>query len=247
VVIGHPKSDDPAYGWVRGLRFADGALKATLHKVAPAFAAMVQDGAFRNRSASFYSPEAPNNPRPGHWYLRHVGFLGALAPAVKGLQPVAYADNERGAVTVEFAERDPRDAELARLRQENTHLKRAGASADHATFVDRLIDSGRLLPCFADGVRQALDIALLQDEGTVSFGEGDEARSLNLHDFLKTFLESQPPIVQFGEVAGPTGLDGTAATMTAHADRIAQWVEEERRKGRAVSFSDAPAHLFLTR
>ena len=176
-----------------------------------------------------------------------VALLGALAPAVKGLQPVAYADNERGAVTVEFAERDPRDAELARLRQENTHLKRAGASADHATFVDRLIDSGRLLPCFADGVRQALDIALLQDEGTVSFGEGDEARSLNLHDFLKTFLESQPPIVQFGEVAGPTGLDGTAATMTAHADRIAQWVEEERRKGRAVSFSDAPAHLFLTR
>ena len=43
---------------------------------------------------------------PGKWYLRHVGFLGAAAPAVKGLKPVEFADDGGGVVfaDLEFAE-----------------------------------------------------------------------------------------------------------------------------------------------
>lgn len=35
---------------------------------------------------------------PGVYYLRHVGFLGAQPPAVKGLKPVEFADAEDGVV-----------------------------------------------------------------------------------------------------------------------------------------------------
>src|SRR3546814_7761915 len=79
--VGHPKVEDPAYGWVAGLSLADDIVKADPEKVEPAFAAMVNDGRFPKISASFWPPTHPSNPKPGVWYLRHVGFLGAAAPA----------------------------------------------------------------------------------------------------------------------------------------------------------------------
>lgn len=101
LVVGHPKHDAPAYGWVKSLAFADG-LDAEPQQVDPAFAEMVGRGAFKKISASFYSPDSPSNPVPGVYYLRHVGFLGAQPPAVKGLRNPSFADAEEG--VVEFAD-----------------------------------------------------------------------------------------------------------------------------------------------
>ena len=39
-------------------------------------------------------PNSTNNPVPGVYYLRHVGFLGAQPPAVKGLKDVAFAEED---------------------------------------------------------------------------------------------------------------------------------------------------------
>jgi hypothetical protein len=111
IVVGHPKTDDPAYGWVSALAFADGALEASPDQVDPAFAEIVEAGRYKKISAAFYAPEAPNNPVPGVYYLRHVGFLGAAAPAVKGLRSPEFADAEEG--VVEFSEWD--DATVAHL------------------------------------------------------------------------------------------------------------------------------------
>lgn len=102
IVVGHPKTDAPAYGWVGDLRFAEGTLTATPQQVDEAFAELVKAGRFKKISAAFYAPDAPTNPKPGVWYLRHVGFLGAQPPAVKGLKPVAFGDAEDG--VVEFAD-----------------------------------------------------------------------------------------------------------------------------------------------
>ena len=107
LVCGHPQHDAPAYGWVGGLSFAEGALEAGPTQVDPAFAEMVSRGAFKKISASFYSPDSPGNPVPGVYYLRHVGFLGAMPPAVKGLRNPSFADTEQG--VVEFAEWDDVD------------------------------------------------------------------------------------------------------------------------------------------
>lgn len=108
LVVGHPQDGAPAYGWVKSLAFADGpaggSLTATPDQVEPAFAELVQAGRFKKVSASFYRPDAAENPAPGAWYLRHVGFLGAQPPALKGLKPIEFAADAAGTVTIEFAD-----------------------------------------------------------------------------------------------------------------------------------------------
>lgn len=103
IVVGHPKTDAPAYGWVDALEVRDGRLVATPGSVDPAFAELVATKRFKAVSASFYPPTSPVNPTPGTWYLKHVGFLGAVAPAVKGLKPVEFAADDE-AITIEFAD-----------------------------------------------------------------------------------------------------------------------------------------------
>ena len=107
IVIGHPKTDAPAYGWIAGLMAEGGALFADLERVNPAFAEAVNEGAYRHVSAAFYGPHNPANPKSGVYYLRHVGFLGATPPAVKGLGAVEFAAGEADVVAeIDFAESD---------------------------------------------------------------------------------------------------------------------------------------------
>ena len=113
LVIGHPTHDGPAYGWAKALNFQDSDLYAEPDQVDDAFAEMVAGGKFKKRSASFYPPDSPSNPVPGVYYLRHIGFLGAQPPAVKGLKPVEFADDEDGLVTIEFG--DWTDQTIARM------------------------------------------------------------------------------------------------------------------------------------
>lgn len=103
IVVGHPKQDAPAYGWIASLTVKDGRLVATPNQVNPAFAELVENGSFKKRSAALYHPDSPGNPTPGHYYLRHVGFLGAQPPALKGLKPVEFADGDT-VVEIEFGE-----------------------------------------------------------------------------------------------------------------------------------------------
>lgn len=99
LVIGHPKHDDPAMGWVDHLELdADGYLLAHPKQVDTEFSESVNAGKHNKVSASFYLPDSPNNPTPGKLYLRHVGFLGAQVPAVKGLGTVQFAEDEQGVV-----------------------------------------------------------------------------------------------------------------------------------------------------
>ena len=102
IVVGHPKSDLPAYGWIKSLSFADGDLVAEPDQVEPQFAEMVKAGRFKKVSASFYKPDDAGNPKPGAYYLRHVGFLGAQPPSVKGLKPISFAAGDEG--VIEFAD-----------------------------------------------------------------------------------------------------------------------------------------------
>ncbi|NYT80885.1 peptidase [Alcaligenaceae bacterium] len=102
VVVGHPRHDAPAYGWVQSLATDGQGMHAQLHQVDAAFAEMVGAGRFKKVSASFYQPDAPGNPKPGVYYLRHVGFLGAQPPSIKGLRPVEFSEAEEG--VIEFAD-----------------------------------------------------------------------------------------------------------------------------------------------
>jgi hypothetical protein len=102
IVIGHPKTDDPAYGWISSLTSEGGQLDATPTQVDPAFAELFKAGRYKKISAAFYTPDSPSNPVPGVYYLKHVGFLGATPPAIKGLRQAQFAANDTG--VVEFAD-----------------------------------------------------------------------------------------------------------------------------------------------
>lgn len=94
LVIGHPKTDDPAMGWVSGLKCVGLRLEADFRQMDPAFAEAVEAGRYKHVSAAFYAPDSPRNPKPGGYYLRHVGVLGAVPPAVKGLGPLTFAEDD---------------------------------------------------------------------------------------------------------------------------------------------------------
>lgn len=92
VVIGHPADDAPAWGWIEGLKKEGNELLMKCKQIQPEFAAMVERGQFKKRSAAFY-PDGT---------LRHVAFLGAMPPAVKGLPDVSFAEGD--AASFEFSE-----------------------------------------------------------------------------------------------------------------------------------------------
>ena len=102
LTVGHPEHNLPAYGWVKDLSINKaGNLVMNTHQVQAQFAEMVDAKLFKKRSASFYPPSHPNNPKPGNWYLRHVAFLGAQPPAIAGL---ADFSEDADAGTVSFSE-----------------------------------------------------------------------------------------------------------------------------------------------
>lgn len=105
-VVGHPKTDAPAFGWVCASRVEGDRLQVQFCDVDPRFEELVREGKFKKRSASFYLDAglAPGGRAP---QLRHVGFLGAQPPAVKGLREIHF--NEGDGVTFEttnFSEGD---------------------------------------------------------------------------------------------------------------------------------------------
>lgn len=165
LVVGHPQLDAPAYGWVASLSFSQSGLAASPRQVDPAFAELVRAGRYKKISASFYLPNSPANPAPGVFYLRHVGFLGAAAPAVKGLKPVAFAQAEEGVVEFSadaWAERQ--NASLWRSLREWLLAKFGQEEADRA------------VPSYqVETVEDAAREELRQDLDKPAFAEGEPA------------------------------------------------------------------------
>lgn len=166
LVVGHPQLDAPAYGWVESLSFSEGGLTAAPRQVDPAFAEMVRAGRFKRVSASFYSPDAPANPVPGVLYLRHVGFLGAAAPAVKGLKPLSFAAGEEGVVEFSDAWAERQNASLWRGLREWILAKFGQAEADRAV-------PGYQVETVEDAARQELQ----EEQEPPAFAEGDAANT----------------------------------------------------------------------
>lgn len=99
VCIGHPESDLPAYAWIDRVKLNGDVLLAREKQVDPDFAEMRKAGKFKKRSAAFYRRADGNIAG-----LRHVGWLGAQPPVVKGLRDVAFDDHGMSYLEIEFEE-----------------------------------------------------------------------------------------------------------------------------------------------
>lgn len=96
-VLGHPEHDDPAYGWGASLSVEDDKLYLDESKdLNSDFVDMVDSGAFRNRSISVVKND------DGQFKIAHLGWLGAKAPAIKGMKPLEYNADD-SAVVYEFS------------------------------------------------------------------------------------------------------------------------------------------------
>ena len=108
IVIGHPEDNSPAYGWVEKLKRDGDVLLAKLKDLAPEFVAWVKKGLYKKRSISLYSD----------LLLKHVGFLGGVPPAVKGLADPKFA-NEKASILIEFGELE----KIADIHQQERSIK----------------------------------------------------------------------------------------------------------------------------
>lgn len=195
LVIGHPKTDDPAMGWVSGLKCVGLRLEAEFRQMDPAFAEAVEAGRYKHVSAAFYAPDSPHNPNPGGYYLRHVGVLGAMPPAVKGLGPLSFAENDT--VFLAFGEEEnvpsgdtppadsPKDNQNEdTMDKKNEPAGNAGAAAENAVLKKELEEMK---------VRMARQEAERRHADNLAFAEG---------------------LVSSGRLA-PAGRDVVAATLDA--------------------------------
>ncbi|AWD23383.1 hypothetical protein [Fuscovulum blasticum] len=118
VVVGHPDTDAPAYGWVKSFDYDTKAerLFANVHQIEPQFADLVKAGRYKKVSMAFFGPAQGHNPVPGCWYPKHVGFLGAAAPAVSGLKNITFAGDAGATFTAAYGAGSQSASLFRRLR-----------------------------------------------------------------------------------------------------------------------------------
>lgn len=91
-VIGHPTTDMPACDRVVKFRAEGNSLFADVPETSPGFAPIVQGikgSTILGRSMAFFGKSHPSNPTPGKLAPKHLGFLGAAAPGIPGMPPLA--------------------------------------------------------------------------------------------------------------------------------------------------------------
>jgi hypothetical protein len=115
-VIGHPEQDSPAYAWLEDLKRSGNTLLGKLKQVDPQFEEMVKAGRFKKRSLSLYQTAKG-------WMVRHVGFLGAKPPEVKGLANPAFKEGRSYVVEMSFSEsQSPAVTAISRLKARGSWL-----------------------------------------------------------------------------------------------------------------------------
>lgn len=134
VVIGHPADDQPAYGWAESVTSNNGNLFAEVGRLSPALVDAVRAGHYKYVSASFYAPNEAKNPAKGSWYLKHIGLLGSVPPAVKGLGRVSFSEQIHGhsilIASTEFSEADILYSNRLQYKQHVAFTEPLGYTAD---------------------------------------------------------------------------------------------------------------------
>ena len=216
VVIGHPEHDSPAYGWVSKLKRVGKSLFAKFRDVTDELKELVRAGRYKKISVALY----PDLDGKG-LYLRHVGFLGAQPPQVKGLEPVRLNEDEgyqtfelenngglemkdqqrqeRAEIQAELErklkELDEAKRKLAEFSEKLEELKRQNKRLELERYIDGLMQKGVVTKAFCE--MGLVDFMMtLQSDKELTFAE----RKMSQLEWFKMFLESLPKSVEFGEL-----------------------------------------------
>jgi hypothetical protein len=244
VVIGHPREDAPAFGWVEKLKaeFVDGVntLFAQFKQLNPEFKKLVESGAYKKRSAAFY-PDGT---------LRHVGFLGAVPPAVKGLADISFADSNfmefehpadgKGKVAtddcrtfseseltamLDQAREDGRRKERATFAERERQSLRDRQNREIERFIESRVEGGIIPPAMRDGGLVEF-MQSIQDVAVFEFAEGS-AKSDPLKWFMD-FIDGWGKSPLFNEIA-------TKDKVCPIPDKAAQEIQLGKEIGNRVN------------
>lgn len=197
LVKGHPKDDEPAYGWIERLARRGNKLLAKLKEVSQEIIEDVRQGKYRRVSIAL-TPEL---------LLRHVGLLGAASPAVDGLAPVSFDDGENDYFTFdyEFLNRTDDENEIQSLTQINKQLSEQVArlqaelrKSEYRTFVENLLERNQLL-LKNDAMKEKLIDLLVQSD--VASYKTNEPNAFNLAKEFISILECFKPSAYFSQIS----------------------------------------------
>ena len=231
LVIGHPKTNSPAFGHLAKLELTPDGLFGEPINVDPAFAEAVNSGRYPQRSLSFWPADHPSSPTPGRPYIRHLGVLGAVPPAIPGLlgadlasddvptltyspppamSPPTMPDNTESIdLAARVAELATKEATLAatqaELERRAAELAEQEANARRAkvvAFCEGLAGEARIHPAAVPALAEIL-VKLEQDEDTaVCFAASDDPDTPQASaTWLRRFLATLPPLVELATFA----------------------------------------------
>lgn len=246
VVVGHPKTEDAAYAWAKSFAFDEesGKLVAEVGEIEPAFGEAVSAGRYKKISLSLFSPSAPNNPKPGAWYPKHIGFLGAAAPAVSGLKPVSFAEDQTGVVEVAFG--DPTFKDIASLFRSlrDWLIQREGVEgADRAlpawsiNWIDDAADRDRSgLPAFTEPTHQNPETTMSDADKAA---QAQRERERELQEREDRLNKRQAEFAHGEHVAFAEGLAKEGRLLPASQPRVVALLDSLAAPARTeVSFSE---------
>jgi hypothetical protein len=196
VTVDHAQSG-PALGWVAGVRRSGDRLVARLRDLHEDFVALLRRGAFKKRSVEIYRA-LPETNRP---YLKAVSFLGAAAPAVKGLRDVLFDESiEATSFSEELSELSGlTDSSEPSPAPEKPSLSDTEPDPTHhfSELRAELRRTGKWLPSWdASGIEDFFAALASLDE--IPAGEN---HSINLAQWFAEFLRSLPAYLPMGEAA----------------------------------------------
>jgi hypothetical protein len=197
-------------------------LLAKFKQVEPSFADMVKRGLFKKRSAAFY-PDGS---------LRHIGFLGAMPPAIKGLPDVAFA--EADALTFDFSDYQTVWAweSIARLFGKVRDYLIEKEGMDKA---DQVISAYQIQEITDAATKEKQEIqqdALEQTPQITNYKEKKEEKEMNFKEFIQKLKDL---------VAGADAVDSSSAGKTfseAELEAAKKQAAEAEREKAATEFAE---------
>ncbi len=228
IVIGHPKENAPAFGWVEGLKTDGKVLFAKFKQLVPEFVNAVKNGMYKKRSISLY-PDLT---------LRHVGFLGAIPPAVKGLADIKFTEKDSFTIELETSSLKKGPVKMTEKKSNNyseinhlrTQLKKEqmkNKRSEFKEFVNKLHSEGKIV---SESQETIIELMQAMDEaGKFEFSEGKTA----VLDKFREYLKNQPIMVEFGETVKEEPVQAHTASEKLNLLAI------ERANQAKLSFSEA--------
>lgn len=234
---GHkPTPGAPAFAWFQEIEAEGNFLKVAFDtdQLTRAGYDAIQSGNFRTLSPEFYHPQSPYNPKPGKWYFKALAFLGADAPAGKGIDTITTDDLAGFNPPTEW-----KASEVLAFNEDEEPGK-TFVVFDHAQdekFKNNLNSGGQV-----DKLKKIIQAAikgLVADDKLAEFTEKIAPEIAKLLD-VTSFSESDKAATALVEALAKAQTavfaeqgknETTAAELKTAQDRLATFAENERKGG----------------